>query len=300
MTNQKNGRQPIDEFIEQIPLDRVIEVHLANGFYVNDYYIDAHSGVVSEELHEIAIKIIKKLPNLKLIVFELLPDYLPYISDEDFKNQLVQMHKLWEYRGKDSKTIKRKSTHVKNNYVKNEIKCSEWETIVGELILGKRKYSESNNLIENESGVKIIQELIFHFRASAVVNTLKFSCKLMRLHLGNDHFETILKDFFSQSNPELFPFKVATSFAEFLKQQELNVPLLDKILSFEVSTLQTLTDKKARTIDFPYNPFPVFESLSENKMPELKNENVVYNVEIKPDEETTAKDLLKLNAVFHN
>jgi uncharacterized protein len=45
-TNERNGRQSIDEFLAQIPLERVLEVHLAGGEEYNGYWLDAHNGVV--------------------------------------------------------------------------------------------------------------------------------------------------------------------------------------------------------------------------------------------------------------
>src|ERR1019366_6393197 len=44
MANQINGRQSVNEFISQLPLERVCEIHIAGGFFYNNYYIDGHSG----------------------------------------------------------------------------------------------------------------------------------------------------------------------------------------------------------------------------------------------------------------
>src|SRR5204863_1075375 len=39
--NSVNGRQPIEEFLDQLPLERVWEVHLAGGFEMDGFYLDA-------------------------------------------------------------------------------------------------------------------------------------------------------------------------------------------------------------------------------------------------------------------
>jgi len=44
--NELNGRQSVSSFIKDIPLDRVMELHLAGGFSLGDYYLDAHVGPV--------------------------------------------------------------------------------------------------------------------------------------------------------------------------------------------------------------------------------------------------------------
>jgi Protein of unknown function (DUF692) len=49
-TNQRNGRQPVTDYIAQLPLDRVWEVHLAGGFETGGFYLDAHVGAIDPEL----------------------------------------------------------------------------------------------------------------------------------------------------------------------------------------------------------------------------------------------------------
>ena len=43
-TNERNGRQSAREFLAQLPLDRVSEVHLAGGLERSGFWLDAHSG----------------------------------------------------------------------------------------------------------------------------------------------------------------------------------------------------------------------------------------------------------------
>jgi uncharacterized protein len=39
LANEKNGRQKVRDFIDQLPLERVIEIHLAGGMYYKNYYL---------------------------------------------------------------------------------------------------------------------------------------------------------------------------------------------------------------------------------------------------------------------
>ena len=48
--NERNGRQKVWEFLSQLPLDRVWEIHLAGGFEWGGYWLDAHSGAIPEPL----------------------------------------------------------------------------------------------------------------------------------------------------------------------------------------------------------------------------------------------------------
>lgn len=71
--NERNGRQPICEVVNQLPLERVIEMHLAGGQEYGGYWVDAHSGLADPELMDIARQVVPRLPNLKAITFEIMP-----------------------------------------------------------------------------------------------------------------------------------------------------------------------------------------------------------------------------------
>lgn len=100
LTNQTNGRQSMDDFLNEIPLDRVFELHVAGGKMRGDYYIDSHSTRIPDNLFEIAKKLIPNLPNLGAIIFEIFPDYLTGIGTEIVKNDLEYLNRLWDNRKK--------------------------------------------------------------------------------------------------------------------------------------------------------------------------------------------------------
>lgn len=70
-TNERNGRQAVDDFVAQIPLERVWEVHLAGGSELEGYWLGSHSGGIPDELHALAARVIPQLPNLRALIFEI-------------------------------------------------------------------------------------------------------------------------------------------------------------------------------------------------------------------------------------
>lgn len=118
--------------------------------------------------------------------------------------------------------------------------------------------------------------------------------------LGEKKFRRILEDFFIAANPELFPFKTALKFSEFVNRLHPDILYLDKILEFEVATLKTLHDSKARNVRFNYNPFPVFRELINNKLPERQEFSFNFLLKIKPDKKITDSEFLKLESIFHD
>jgi len=96
-TNQRNGRQPVLDVVAELPLERVIEMHLAGGQEFDGYWVDAHSGLVPRDVMDLARQIVPRLPNLKAIIYEVMPEYVKDrgITASDLREQLEQLHELW-------------------------------------------------------------------------------------------------------------------------------------------------------------------------------------------------------------
>src|SRR5258708_27284918 len=95
-TNALNSRQPVDEFLSQIPLERVWEIHLAGGMEFGGFWLDSHSGAMSDALVELAKQVVPMLPNLKAIIFEIFPAFVASVGLESVRMQIEQLHGLWE------------------------------------------------------------------------------------------------------------------------------------------------------------------------------------------------------------
>jgi len=99
LCNARNGRQSVEAYCAQLPLERVWELHIAGGEAKDGFWLDAHSGPAEPEVMEIAAALTPKLPALRAIVLEILPERvsekaLPIIAD-----QLRRLREIWRTRG---------------------------------------------------------------------------------------------------------------------------------------------------------------------------------------------------------
>ena len=74
--NHKNGRAAIGDVLEELPLERVWEMHLAGIEFAHGHWLDAHSGAIDPDLAALAREVVPSLPNLGAIIFEIAPDRL--------------------------------------------------------------------------------------------------------------------------------------------------------------------------------------------------------------------------------
>ena len=97
-TNALNGRQPLDAFLDDLPLERVWEVHLAGGMELDGFWLDAHSGAIPDALYSVAEQLIPRLPNLGAIIFEIFPSFVPVVGLDLVEEQIHRLHALWRRR----------------------------------------------------------------------------------------------------------------------------------------------------------------------------------------------------------
>lgn len=148
-----NGRQSVVDFLSQIPLDRVIEVHLAGGMEMNGFWLDAHSGAIHAQLIALCREIFPQLPNVKAIIFEIFPSFIPTVGLELIKDQIEAIRELWELRpGKNQivndsvqKVLPLNQQPTKTS--RDALSVTDWEGIIGRMVTNQ-ELSVENDLIK--------------------------------------------------------------------------------------------------------------------------------------------------------
>ena len=94
LANERNGRQPVSGVLDELPLERVLEVHVAGGFEAGGYYLDAHVGAPDEELLALTASVLPRLPNLRAVMYEAVPESLAALGGTGIREILVALHRL--------------------------------------------------------------------------------------------------------------------------------------------------------------------------------------------------------------
>jgi uncharacterized protein (UPF0276 family) len=68
--NAINNRYDPFAFVDQMPLDRVVQVHLAGGYYHKGILLDTHSHPVPADVLELLAYAAPRMPNLKGVLIE--------------------------------------------------------------------------------------------------------------------------------------------------------------------------------------------------------------------------------------
>jgi uncharacterized protein len=287
-TNALNGRQPVDEFIDALPLERVREIHLAGGVELDGFWLDAHSGELPEPLVAICERLIPRLPSLDAIIFEIFPSFVPLVGLDVVQAQIERLHELWRYRGTvPEPTRKPRALRLESSSEEHALPPEAWERALGSLVIGRNDAAAEDGL-RDDPAISLVQGLIHEFRASMIVGVLRLTSRLLMLALGTDAFRTILASYWLATPPQMYASLEADAFARHLEQLDLRVPHLTEVLRFEQAVMATLADGRTRVVAFEFEPLPLLRSLAEGRLLDEPPQAGRFEIELTADGPTAA------------
>ncbi len=299
LANQRNGRQSVKEFMDDLPYERIIEVHVGGGLYYDNYYLDAHCGPCDNELLGILEHVVGRLPNLKALMFEIDPESFTKVPESAITNQLITMRRIWDTRGFYYRKRNKKPSGSVEQPIEEIKSVNQWECTLGKLVLGHEPENVLGKELLNDGGISIMRDMIFNFRGSVLISMLKLSTRMLRLWVGEAEFKRHVETFFNGVYPELLPVVVAEQFSDYVKANELSVPYLEKVLEYELASIHNAIDQQTRSVTFDFDPMPLFAALEKAELPDepLAEEPVVLQIAF---DRPVLKSELNYSRVVHN
>jgi uncharacterized protein (UPF0276 family) len=264
--NQLNGRQGVAEVLAQLPLERVWEVHLAGGDAADGYWLDAHSGLVPAPLMALCREWFPRLPNLRAVTFELIPDYLQArsIDTAALLGQLQAIRELWDVRGTRPAPPRRARRSLRHGPPLPA--QADWEQALARAV-NRRPPGDAVPALADDPAIGVLQQLVDNARAGRIVDLLTLAYRLMVLHLGEPRVRELMHTYWRQAWPEPFAGREAAGFARFVSSQRLPVPHLDEVLAYELASIDAVGSGVDQQVAFSCDPRVVIQSLRAGRLP---------------------------------
>jgi uncharacterized protein len=271
-TNERNGRQSVVAVLDEIPLDRVWEMHLAGGDQFDGYWIDSHSGIVPAEVINLAITVAPSLPNLKAIIFEIVAEHVSQsrLSMTELVDQIGQLHSIYERRGSGlSRSGDSPMDAVGPASISEPLPAPQaWEQALGNVVTG---FGDSGQLalqLMADPGTTVLRKLVEAVRAGMIVDSLMLTSRYIMLTLGEPAFRHLLEAFWRSARPESFASEECLNFGSFLRGLALDVPHLYDVLMFELARQEVVMDGLDRVLKLRCDPRPLLAALAHGHLPE--------------------------------
>jgi uncharacterized protein (UPF0276 family) len=265
--NERNGRQSALDFIAEIPLERVWEIHVAAGMELDGFLLDSHSGVLDEPLLGLARHVVPRLPNLRAVTFELEPAMLDRLGLEAVEHQLVALGDVWGLRGSGDVREGLRRTAAPARGGRPSPSADEWEEGLGRLVAGEEPRGAFERRLGRDPGLALTRKLAGEARAGMCIGALPLTCRLIAVTLGPEALWAAFEGYWHGSDPQLFATREAEGFALHLAENPLEIEFLREVLAYERALLVAQRTGRRQETCFDHDPVELLTALHEGRRP---------------------------------
>jgi uncharacterized protein len=271
LCNERNGRQRAVDALEQMPLNRVWEVHLGGGEPLEGVWLDAHCGAMPAELIDLAAAVMPRLPHVRAIVFEILPEHLDRIGLDGVHRQLEQMRTLWDVRpcrGPQLRIRMEQAPRLSDPpSLLDEGEVNAWEI----RLVNALNDDAPEDPLSADRGCAVLRRLIRDARSASLVRGLRLTTTALLAGLGKAAVDRLLSDYFRLMPPEAFVALECHEFAGFLGRRNdvlAAVPYLGEILEFEGALLRATLFQTSSIVNWTVDPTQLIAALETGRLPQ--------------------------------
>lgn len=223
-TNERNGRQPVDSYLAALPLERVVELHVAGGFELSGYWLDAHSGLVQPEVMQLLHEVLPRLPNVRALIFEMLPAFAKQVGIPALRHQLVELREAWQRHAHAGPTHHPAAPVEVRTDPSPCASPAEWEDTLGALAVGRSPDTQLARELREDGGIALYRTLITEGRAGMLAGALPQTIERLLALLGEADVRSLLARFVAEHDASLFGANEALAFADFLLRDPAACP----------------------------------------------------------------------------
>jgi uncharacterized protein (UPF0276 family) len=205
--NELNGRQSVAEFLADIPLDRVWEVHLAGGHYLDSVYLDAHIGPIPPPLLDIARTVVPRLPRVRAVLFEAVPESLRTMGAQGLAAVLRQLREI----ASEPQCPAIAGRSPGNAPVPTGPSTAKREA---ELVAFTTRASGDDAI--GDAGARVLRYLTDQARLSLLVASHPLELRQLLLTYGRDRTDRLLEDFLASTPASQWPHEQSEAFTAWL------------------------------------------------------------------------------------
>lgn len=290
--NHRNGRQSIDAFLGELPLGRVVELHLAGGEALDGYWLDAHSGPSPDELLALASDLVPHLPNLRAITFEMMDEALVSgaCSAERLHEELGRLRAVWDRRrARLAPAAVRHAVRPRSRPPSDRPpppSPADWEDTLCAVVLGLDDTAVPDaalaQRLRDDPGLSVLRTLVEAVRAGTVVDTLRGACRMLSLGEGRNGLAARMAGFWRNAPPQRFATDEALAFGQYLLAQGIDVPGLADQLRIELAACRALADGEPVSIEVAHHPADLADAVAQSQLPPPPPPGQSYSLQIEP------------------
>lgn len=263
--NERNGRQPVIDYVDELPLDRVWEVHLAGGFERRGFWLDAHSGDIPPEVIAIADEVLPRLPALRAVVYEVMPEFVDAAGTGLLRRDLEKVHRLVDgaraarrrqsATGRSAPRIARATDSPANSMVEDKNDSPHlWEAALGGLAIGRPADGDLSEELARDPAIDLLTELVGAGRKGRIASALMITVELLLARHGATGTSAVLDAYAMATDPALWGSREAEQFAVWLTDRQPDDPELITAMRLDLAASRAAVTGQTETVHVLCDP----------------------------------------------
>lgn len=273
--NELNGRQPAIDVLETLPPDRVVELHVAAGYWRGDHYLDAHSGPTGPDVLSLLETALDTFPDVRAVVFEVSPDRIGHdgLTLDDLAEHLDELRTLVTS-GVSRPPVPRpsaagrrsQSTSASIGTSVDDVR--RWEAALAAVVLGAGDGGPLADELAADTGSAVWRDIAQASRCGQFVGMLPSTARLLMLNLGERELLDRLEPFWARTPVGATSADEARNAAAHVVAVCSDVPLLREVIDFELALHECAgRPDLEHSIIVPFDPNVVIGALDAGRIP---------------------------------
>jgi len=267
--NERNGRESTADALARLPLERVTEVHLAGGQWLGGCYLDAHSGPVDPELMATAARVLPMLPEVRAVLFEILPSRLwgvgvdPLLAQLESLQDLVEQARRAARRRPPAEPHDAEAPDIADRPLDADSAAdpspAAWESDLASAAIGAATTVD-------DPAVPVLRELVDAGRRGRVSAAARTTIRLLLVSCPDD-VDRILDDYCRARSPRLWSHDEGAQLLSWLAAQELPIARLGDAVQLDLAALRHAIDGGAQQVVLDGDPNRLLAALAAGDQP---------------------------------
>lgn len=243
--------------------------------------VDAHLGLIQEPVWELAERVVARLPNLKAVVFETMPEYFRSegITSNEVASEIDRLRHLCDSRDSAVPEVK-EATADRLPVETAGGDTAAWEHTLGQVVAGHASGGLTAGL-QDDPGTAIYRKLATSVRIGVVTDSLRLTYRLLTLEVGTEGTEQILHRHIDETPAQPVALDEARQFVEWLVVDEPEIDDITEVIAFELATIDAQLSGEAQTMVFNRDPIELLEALGAGTLPSQRTPGE-YVLEVTP------------------
>lgn len=218
---------------------------------------------------DLAAEIVPALPAVHAIVFEMVPDQFTSgrVALLELLTQLERMQEIWTRRSRGGRAAAAPRRPAPQPCTVELRTPGEWEIALAGAVARRDVPGHLAGTLRADPGVGVIRRVVDQVRAGRLVDSLRYTYRLIVLTRGEERFLELLDSFRRATGPELFTADEVAAFGAYLLAHAPDVPHLADTVALEFAGLRARSEGTDQTVRVGVNPLALLAALGEGRPP---------------------------------